>query len=193
MHLHYLDRGTYRQKSSSAVRDQLIDTFGESYVIPEGGTNEPALEGCAELATEIEHQLEEWPDYLAAACGTGGTLAGLIRGSDGRGQILGVSSLKGNWMPKEIAKLLGESQSYSNWQILSQYHFGGYAKFPSPLQAFCEEFTAVYGIRLDPIYTSKLFYGILDQIRKGCFPKGSKVLVVHSGGLQGWNDRLMRG
>ena len=186
MQLHYLDRETYRQKNSLVVLDQLLNIFGKSYILPEGGTNELALRGCVELATEIENQLEGWPDYLAAACGTGGTLAGLIRGCAGQSQLLGVSSLKGNWMPKEITKLLGENHAFTNWKVLSQYHFGGYAKFPPPLRAFTQEFTARHEITLDPVYTSKLFYGMLDQIRKGFFPKGSKVVVVHSGGLQGW-------
>lgn len=191
MKLHYLDRATYRQKSSSAVLDQLSAIFGKSYVLPEGGTNALALEGCTELAMEIKHQLDGWPDYLAAAFGTGGTLAGLIRACAGESQVLGVSSLKGNWMSKEITKLLGKDHQFQNWQIFNQYHFGGYAKFPTELQNFTRKFEDTHGIKLDPIYTSKLFYGIMDQISHGFFPNGAKIVIVHSGGMQGWNDRLI--
>jgi 1-aminocyclopropane-1-carboxylate deaminase/D-cysteine desulfhydrase-like pyridoxal-dependent ACC family enzyme len=191
MRLHYLDRTSYRQKHTKEVQEQLLDLFGKSYILPEGGTNELALKGCAELATEIKTQLGHWPAYLAVACGTGGTMAGLIKGCAGESQVLGASALKGNWMPEEIEKLLGEKGRWKNWRVFSRYHFGGYAKFPPELRSFIRDFQQEYGIRLDPIYTGKLFYGILDQIREGFFPKGSSVVVVHSGGLQGVNDDLM--
>lgn len=191
MRLHYLDRATYRRKNDLDVRKRLRKIYGRSYVLPEGGTNEAALRGCAELATEITEQLGALPDYLALACGTGGTMAGLIRGCAGKSQVLGISALKGDWMTQEIQRLLGPLSPFDNWGILSDYHFGGYAKFPPELKAFIREFEAEYGILLDPVYTAKLFYGIMDRIRSGFFAEGSTVVVIHSGGLQGRDDAVM--
>lgn len=188
MRLHYLDRTSFRQKNDPEVQRQLLELFGKSYVLPEGGTNELALKGCAELASEIALQLGAWPAYIAVACGTGGTMAGLIRGCAGQSRVLGVSALKGNWMPAEIKKLLGKDPSLNNWEVFSQYHFGGYAKFPPALKDFLLTFEQEQGIALDPVYTAKLFFGILDQIRSAYFPGGSKIVVVHSGGLQGRSD-----
>lgn len=188
MQLHYLDRTSFRQKNDPEIQRQLLELFGRSYVLPEGGTNELALKGCAELASEIALQLGVWPAYLAVACGTGGTMAGLIRGCAGQSRVLGVSALKGNWMPAEIEKLIGKDPSQSNWEVFTQYHFGGYAKFPPALKDFLLTFEQQYGMALDPVYTAKLFFGILDQIRSGYFPIGSKIVVVHSGGLQGRNN-----
>ncbi|PHN03248.1 1-aminocyclopropane-1-carboxylate deaminase/D-cysteine desulfhydrase [Flavilitoribacter nigricans] len=190
MHLHYLDRDTYRKKDQPEILRSLLDRFGASYVLPEGGTNELALRGCEELVTEIRQQLGSLPDYLAVACGTGGTMAGIIRGCIRRSRVLGVSALKGNWMEKEIRRLLGQDDDLTNWQVFTDYHFGGYARFPPELRAFTREFEREHGIRLDPVYTCKLFYGILDLIGKGVFPKGSRIVVVHSGGLQGWNESM---
>lgn len=191
MQLHYLDRNSFRQKYDPDVQQQLLELFGESYMLPEGGTNELALKGCAELAIEIEQQLGAWPAYLSVACGTGGTMAGLIRGCTGKSQVLGVSALKGSWMSGEIKKLLDKDHQWTNWKVFTQYHFGGYAKFPPELRDFMLSFEKQHGIALDPVYTGKLFFGIMDQIRKDFFPKGSKIVVVHSGGLQGRNEELM--
>ena len=40
-------------------------------------------------------------------------------------------------------------------------------------------------IQLDPVYTGKMMYGIFDLLKKGYFKKGSKILAIHTGGLQG--------
>lgn len=191
MQLHYLDRATFLQKHQPEIRQQLLELYGKSYILPEGGTNELAMQGCAELAGEIEQQLGRLPDYLAVACGTGGTMAGLIRGCTGKCQVLGVSALKGTWMGEEITGLLGDDHNYSNWQVFTQYHFGGYARFPEELKEFTRRFKEEYGIQPDPIYTSKLFFGILDQINQGFFPSGASIVMVHTGGLQGVNDTIM--
>jgi 1-aminocyclopropane-1-carboxylate deaminase/D-cysteine desulfhydrase-like pyridoxal-dependent ACC family enzyme len=186
MQLHYLDRSTYRQKQLPAVIDVLRQQFGDCYLIPEGGTNDLALQGSGEIIAEIEDQLGYLPDYLVVACGTGGTLAGMIRTAAGRSQLLGVSALKGDFMPGEVQKWLGPDFPHRNWIVNTGYHFGGYAKFPKELRKFVQEFEGEHGILLDPVYTSKLAFGVLDLIGKGYFSKGSSVMMVHTGGLQGW-------
>lgn len=202
MQLHYLDRTTYRNKDSAEVREQLLAQFGPCYFIPEGGTNGLALKGCAELGEEIETQMESssfkvprsWkvedsgPIYIALSCGTGGTMAGLLTGlAKAKTQVIGFSALKGDFLQKEIEHLLSQNglTTAANWQIQTDYHFGGYAKFKPDLIDFIRRFKAVYDIQLDPIYTGKLFYGVFDLIQKEYFPKGSTIVVVHTGGLQG--------
>lgn len=190
MRLHYLDRATYRRKHLPEVIQSLRAQFGEHYLIPEGGTNDLALRGAGEIIPEVISQLGSLPDYLAVACGTGGTMAGMIRACEGRSQLIGISSLKGNFMTKEVQHLLGNDCIHHNWQIYSDYHFGGYAKFPEALRQFVQSFKQEHHILLDPVYTAKVAYGVLDLITKGAFPSGSTVLLVHTGGLQGWKGMM---
>jgi len=186
MTLHYLDRVSYRQKSMDAVRGQLKEKFGDFYLIPEGGTNDLAIKGCHEIIYELENQLDVFPDYLAVACGTGGTIAGIIQACAGRGQVIGVSALKGDFMSAEVRNLLGPDFPHSNWGVQCDFHFGGYAKFPAELRNFVQKFKQEHGIVLDPIYTSKLVFGIFSLVQRNFFKKGVKIVIVHSGGLQGW-------
>ncbi len=179
MQLHYVDRTTYRQKNEPDFIEWLTQEFGEFYLIPEGGTNELALKGCAEIVKEIENQLITFPNYIAVACGTGGTLAGVVSGLNGKSQAIGFSVLKGY-----VAQPLG-CDIYNNWHIQTDYHFGGYAKFSSELIDFINQFKQTFGIPLDPIYTGKLFFGLFDMIQKDFFPPGSTLLAIHTGGLQG--------
>lgn len=190
MRLHYLNRATYRRKHLPEVTQSLRDQFGDHYLIPEGGTNDLALRGAGEIIPEVINQLGSLPDYLAVACGTGGTLAGMIRACEGSSQLIGISSLKGSFMTKEVQQLLGRNFPHHNWQIYSDYHFGGYAKFPESLRQFVQSFEQEHHILLDPIYTAKLAFGVLDLIAKGTFPRGSSVLIVHTGGLQGWKGMM---
>ncbi|MFN7116669.1 MAG: 1-aminocyclopropane-1-carboxylate deaminase/D-cysteine desulfhydrase [Saprospiraceae bacterium] len=188
MHLHYLDRTAYRQKNEPAFAEWLTQAFGTFYFIPEGGTNNLALRGCAEMVPEIQQQLNgELPDYLAVACGTGGTLAGIISGLEGKSQAIGFSVLKGDFLQYDIAQLLQHNtdKPLTNWQIQTDYHFGGYAKFRPELIQFINNFKEKYHIILDPIYTGKLLYGLFDLVQKDFFPPDSTVLAVHTGGLQG--------
>lgn len=180
MQLHYMDRTTYRRKNEPAFTEKLQQQFGNFYLIPEGGTNEFALQGCAEIIEEIDNQLNsKLPNFIAVACGTGGTLAGIIKGLNGSSQAIGFSVLKGY-----VAQPLGCDPSH-NWHIQADYHSGGYAKFTPELIQFINHFKLTFHISLDPIYTGKLFFGLFDLIQKDFFPPGSTVLAIHTGGLQG--------
>ncbi|MBK7872606.1 MAG: 1-aminocyclopropane-1-carboxylate deaminase/D-cysteine desulfhydrase [Saprospiraceae bacterium] len=196
MHLHFMDRETYRQKEHPDFLEKLQEQFGDFYLLPEGGTNELALQGCAEIMSEVqEYHRNEFPDFIATACGTGGTLAGIVQGLKGQSQAIGFSVLKGNFLQQEVEKLLSKKSEnpLSNWQIQSDYHFGGYAKFSSELIDFMNDFKKDFGIQLDPIYTGKLFFGLFDLIQKDFFTPGSIILAVHTGGLQGiegFNERF---
>ncbi len=184
MQLSYMDRSTYRRKKEADILAHLQAEWGPCYIIPEGGTNALAVKGCMEIPPTIDIDY----DYLCAPCGTGGTLSGLIAGAPKGVKVLGFPALKGaQFLEKEISDLLKEStqQSYDNWELIYDYHFKGYARFNEELLTFMRAFRLNQGISLERIYTAKLFYGLFDLIAKDYFPKGSKIVGVHTGGLQG--------
>tara|TARA_A100000171_G_scaffold51398_2_gene65588 strand:+ start:68 stop:967 length:900 start_codon:yes stop_codon:yes gene_type:complete len=183
MHLHYMDRETYRRKDEREVLKQLEKQFGNYYMLPEGGTNELAVKGCEEVITEIDQGF----DIITCPVGTGGTLSGLISGLNGQKKVLGFSSLKGNFLQNEVEQLLltYSASTYANWVVNSEYHFGGYAKVKPDLISFILEFEDTYDIPLEPIYTGKMFYGLFDLIDKDFFEKGTTIMALHTGGLQG--------
>jgi 1-aminocyclopropane-1-carboxylate deaminase/D-cysteine desulfhydrase-like pyridoxal-dependent ACC family enzyme len=187
MLLRYLDREAYRHKQEPAFQTNLLQQTGPAYVLPEGGTNELALRGCAELVTELSDQLAF--DALCVACGTGGTLGGFLTALKPQQQAVGVAALKnGGFLQQDIETLLsaaGQSVA-APWLVQTDYHFGGYAKFSPELLAFIQQFQQHHGVLLDPIYTGKLLYGVLDLLNQDYFAAGSTVVAVHTGGLQAW-------
>jgi 1-aminocyclopropane-1-carboxylate deaminase len=190
MQLHYLDRTTYRRRAEPELLAELQQTYGPAYPLPEGGTNVLALRGVAELIGEVRQHTEF--DYMAVAVGTGGTLAGLSLGlaeAKYPARAVGVAALKGgDFLRVEVDSLTlaASGRTLENYELHTDYHFGGYAKLPSALCEFIQGFEARYGVLLDPIYTSKLLAGVFDLIDKGHFSPGSSVVAVHTGGLQAW-------
>ncbi|RLJ61887.1 1-aminocyclopropane-1-carboxylate deaminase [Lacinutrix venerupis] len=181
----FVSRSDFRKKNDSNFIEALKMEFGNFYVIPEGGTNSLAVKGCEEILLEEDYNF----DYVCAPVGTGGTLAGLINGSKSNQQILGFSALKGDFLQEDISKFAKQN----NWELVSNYHFGGYAKINTDLITFINRFKTENKIQLDPIYTGKMMYGIVDMIKNNYFPEGSKILAIHTGGLQGiagMNNRL---
>lgn len=177
MQFKFVSRIQYRDKTNENFIEKLKNEFGEFYLIPEGGTNELAIKGCEEILTDADKAF----DFVCCAVGTGGTISGLINSSHPNQKILGFPALKGNFLNEEISKFaIG-----SNWELITDYHFGGYAKINEDLISFINNFKTDYKIPLDPIYTGKMMYGIFDLLEKGFFPKGSKILAIHTGGLQG--------
>lgn len=173
----FVDREIFKERGSPKFIRQLTDKFEDFYLIPEGGTNDLAVKGCQEILTGTDEKF----DYICCAVGTGGTISGLINCSKNSQQVLGFPSLKGDFLREDICKFV----SKSNWDLISAYHFGGYAKVSEELILFINEFYQKYKIPLDPIYTGKMMYGIMDLINRNYFPKNSKILVIHTGGLQG--------
>ena len=187
MALQYLDRTAYRRRAEPEFMVEQLARFGPAYVLPEGGTNALALPGCAELVAEIREQVEF--DALAVAVGTGGTLAGLLTGMAGQQHAVGVAALKnGNFLRAEIDALTqaADGLTFDHYSLQTDYHFGGYAKYSAELLAFIRQFQARHEILLDPIYTGKLLFGVLDLIGKGYFRRGSTVVAIHTGGQQAW-------
>jgi 1-aminocyclopropane-1-carboxylate deaminase len=185
MHLHYVTREAYRTKASPDFIQQLKDQFGEFYLIPEGGTNELAVKGCAEFARQLKNEIEF--DYVCLPVGTGGTMAGIVAGLKPRHEIIGISVLKdGAFLTKDVKILLKifPEGVYGNWHVDTSYHHGGYAKTNPQLFAFIDVMKAQHQLPLDPVYTAKLMWGVMDMIEKGKFKPGSTVLILHTGGLQ---------
>ncbi|WP_290698064.1 pyridoxal-phosphate dependent enzyme [Lacinutrix sp.] len=185
MDFKFISRIDYRNKEDLNFIENLKNEYGDFYLIPEGGTNTLAIKGCEEILTEADSSF----NYICASAGTGGTLAGLINCSKPSQQVLGFSALKGDFLKEDISKFAKQD----NWQLITDYHFGGYAKINTELVAFINEFKTLNNIQLDPVYTGKMLFGIQDLIAKNYFPEGSRILVIHTGGLQGitgMNSRL---
>ncbi|MEM7548133.1 MAG: pyridoxal-phosphate dependent enzyme [Bacteroidota bacterium] len=181
MEIIYISREEYRKKNDQAYIEELSKKYPDAYIVPEGGTNKLAIKGSSEILDEIETDF----DYICCAVGTGGTMAGLIKVAKPNQKVLGFSALKsGSFLNYEIKKLIPLSKN-SNWRVVTEYHFGGYAKWTTELTDFINQFYKLTRIKLDPIYTSKMFYGILDLIERGIISPNSKIVAIHSGGLQG--------
>ncbi|MCF7560590.1 pyridoxal-phosphate dependent enzyme [Sabulilitoribacter multivorans] len=177
MQFKFISREIYQDKNSNDFLSMLKTEFGAFYLIPEGGTNELAIKGCGEILNDQDKTF----DYICCSVGTGGTISGLINCSKPSQQVLGFPALKGDFLNEDISKFV----SKTNWKLITDYHFGGYAKINEDLISFINEFKNDYSIPLDPIYTSKMMFGIMNLIDKNYFPKDSKILAIHTGGLQG--------
>ncbi|MEZ7946351.1 MAG: pyridoxal-phosphate dependent enzyme [Flavobacteriaceae bacterium] len=187
MKLEFISRESYRSKTTTSFLKNIQEKYGDFYLIPEGGTNNLAVKGCEEILTKEDHQF----DYICSCVGTGGTIAGIINSAQKLQKILGFPALKGGFLKNEIQQY---SNTQDNWQLIHDYHFGGYGKYTDELIHFINKFKTATKIPLDPIYTGKMMFGVLDMINKKRFPNGSKILIIHSGGLQGiegFNQRLI--
>ena len=188
MQLEYIGRSSYRQKNQPEFIESLKNKYGCFYLLPEGGSNVLALRGCAEITKEINEEIAPPFDFICSACGTGATLAGIISGLEPQQRALGFAVLKGgDFLSDDIKNFLQQANSTATaqWQINTDYHFGGYAKTTPELWAFIEQFQEDFNIPLDGIYTGKMFYGLFDLIGKGYFPEGRRIVAIHTGGLQG--------
>ena len=184
MELYYLDRAEYRQKGSPALLGQLHHRFGRHYLLPEGGTNGLAVQGCRELLADVVEPF----DLVACACGTGGSFAGVVAALNGDHQALGVAVLKGGeFLTAAVQELVWQNRAaqFDNWRIESDYHHGGYARTTPELLGFMQYFEQTHGIPLDPVYTGKLFFALYALVKQHYFARGTTLLAIHTGGLQG--------
>lgn len=181
MTFEYMPRWRYRQKESQEIRNELQTRFGCFYMLPEGGTNKLAVRGCSEIIADISRSF----DVVCCACGTGGTLAGLISGLRTGQQALGVAVLKGETFLKDsIRRLIPTSHSKHKWDISFDYSFGGYAKKNVPLLNFIDRFQTIHHIELDAVYTGKLMFGLYEMIQSGHFDRGKRIVAIHTGKTQ---------
>ena len=177
MQFKFVTREEYRHKTEADFIENLKHEFGDFYYVPEGGTNEFAVQGCEEILTQDDSQY----DFVCSAVGTGGTISGIINSSFPHQKVLGFPALKGDFLNNEIRKFVHKE----NWELITDYHFGGYGKVNPELIAFVNQFYAENQVPLDPIYTGKMVFGVIDLISTNYFPENSKILLIHTGGLQG--------
>jgi 1-aminocyclopropane-1-carboxylate deaminase len=177
MRFKFVTREMYRHKTEIDFIKNLKQEIGAFYYVPEGGTNEFAVQGCQEILTEEDADY----DFVCCAVGTGGTISGLINSLLPHQKVLGFPALKGDFLNDEIRKFVRNE----NWELITDYHFGGYGKVNPELIAFVNQFYKENRIPLDPIYTGKMVFGVMDLIDKNYFPEQSKVLLIHTGGIQG--------
>lgn len=176
-----VSRSEYRLKQDSLVVQQQVQEFECPYWIPEGGAGELGVKG-AQLILDGVDQTQY--DAIVMACGTGTTLAGVIRASEPHIQIIGVPVLKGaNWMFQEVEQYL--EPTMTNWDLQLDYHFSGYAKWNDELLGFMNDVQEQSHLPLDRVYTAKALYGLVDLIKREKIAKGSRILFIHTGGLQG--------
>jgi len=192
MSIKYVSRMEYRQRHDKSYLQQLQRQFPDALLIPEGGTNTSALKGVGEILTELaDHN----PDYIITPCGSGGTTAGLIAASPAHTKVISIAVLKNaGYLIEEINNLVtGVGITNNNWRFIEGYHFGGYAKITPELVTFIEKFTQQTSIEIEPIYSAKMFFALNDLIKQGYFPAGSKIVAIHTGGLQGLRGLKQRG
>ncbi len=177
MQFEFVSREAYRLKTEPDFITNLKDKFGDFYLVPEGGTNEYAIKGCEEILTDEDATF----DFVCCAFGTGGTISGIINSALPSQKVLGFPALKGDFLKDEIRKFA----TNQNWELVTDYHFGGYGKVNEELIEFINQFYKQTQVPLDPIYTGKMVFGVIDLIQKNFFPKNAKILLIHTGGLQG--------
>jgi 1-aminocyclopropane-1-carboxylate deaminase len=185
MKLDFLSREDYRNKNSESFHSFLKDKYPTAFIIPEGGTYDYAIRGVKEFTEEMLNPIEF--DYLILPVGMGGTISGIIQSAAPGKIVIGVSVLKnGDFLRNDIGKLTdGERPSNTRWELLTEYHYGGYGKVSRPLMKLIFEMADEHNLPLDPVYTGKAMGAMLSKIREGYFPKGSTILFLHTGGLQG--------
>ena len=196
MELHYLSREEYRTSKMQVVPYKLDlttsskkeisakeETGNEIYWISEGGYGSLGAKGAADIGKQYD--LKSYT-HIVAGVGTGTMLAGLILSAAPHQKIIGISAMKGNVeLEKQVLDLIGEKEDLPQFSILHGYHFGGFAKHPPQLIEFMNHVYADHQLPLDIVYTGKAFFAVHDLANKQYFEPGSKVLMIHSGGLQG--------
>jgi len=188
MELLFTDRESYRDKT--ALFNKYFGDDPNAFFIDEGGAGIEGAKGCAELIDE----LPETYDHIFCACGTGTTAAGIINGLQNhklKTEFNAIPVFKnGGFIKDEIDKYLINP---ANYNLHTDYHFGGYAKTDKELISFIKRFVTDTGILIEPVYTGKMLYAIYDLAGKGYFKSGSKILAIHTGGLlglQGMKDKF---
>ena len=178
MQLHFVSRAEYRLRHEVEYLQQLQQQYPQAFIIPEGGSNSLAIQGTQEILSPDD--LENY-DVICCAVGTGGTLAGIIESSSEQQHVLGFSALKGDFLKQDIQQWTDKS----NWSLTDAYCCGGYAKTTLELLQFMQQFEQQYDIPLEQVYTAKMMMGLLDLIQYHHFPAHTRILAIHTGGLQG--------
>jgi len=184
MELYFTDRSLYRQKETADFLEQMELRFSRFYMIPEGGSNELAVLGCREILHDVPNDY----DHILLACGTGATLAGVIATPGLKANVIGIAVLKGkDTLSPKINELIQPYNISTSWTVNFNYHLGGYAKWNADLMDFIHKNEEENMLETDPIYTSKVLWACADMLEHKLINKNQNVLIVHTGGLQGWD------
>lgn len=178
MKLFFLNRTDYKLK-------KIPNNFNSdySYLIAEGGYGRLGCLGSATIYSDFN--LCEY-DTIICACGTGTTLAGIVEKAMPEQKIIGINVLKGyTEIKQDIISILSEENKLKDFEICNDYHFGGYAKKNDKLIDFMNDLWIKEKIPTDFVYTAKMFYAVKAMINQRKFKAGEKLLIIHSGGLQG--------
>lgn len=183
MHLEFISRREYAEKQTPAFLRQLTDRFPGAYIIPEGGSGPIGIKGSEDILRMTDTSKYT---HILCAVGTGATLLGLIRAAAPGQVVIGIPVLKGfdDWTAIDPHAFLTPEQKAGAY-ILPGYHFGGYARHPPQLLDFMNRWYRQTGVPSDIVYTGKLFFALWDSVSKDLFPEHSRLLVIHTGGLQG--------
>ncbi|WP_019530453.1 1-aminocyclopropane-1-carboxylate deaminase/D-cysteine desulfhydrase [Dasania marina] len=184
MALQFVSRSDYKRRVDEDYLQGLRQQYPDAWIIPEGGSNALGVQGCVEIAEHIQQGLGDGYDTVMLPCGTGATLAGVVLGLPPSKQVLGVAVLKGEgYLEAEVQAHLAAAATtpHGQWQLLHDYHCGGYAKCDRALAQFIEGFP----LALEPVYSGKLFFALDAMIRSGDIAPGSRMVAIHTGGMQG--------
>ncbi|MBB1258606.1 1-aminocyclopropane-1-carboxylate deaminase/D-cysteine desulfhydrase [Streptomyces alkaliterrae] len=176
MRLWFTPRADYRRRREEAYLAELRERFGAVYVVPEGGSNAAAVEGCVALGEELRGLV----DVAAVACGTGGTLAGMAAGGP---TAVGVPVLRGDFLAAEVRRLQEAAFGgpRGRWRLAEGFHFGGYARTTPELTRFADDFEQRHGVGVERVYVAKLLYALTALAEAGDLPPGAAVAAVVTG------------
>lgn len=174
MHFYFVSREDYRDKDF--LSEKLKSEFPEALIIPEGGTNLAAVEGIRNMLNSDTQDF----DYLCAAVGTGGTVAGISKFAENHQKVIGFKVVDDDSLHSRVSELSGKE----NFTLIDA-HFGGYGKISDENIAFINAFSRELGLQLEPVYTGKMMRKLFQLVEEGYFPPNSKILAFHTGGLQG--------
>lgn len=162
-----------------SIMQNYQDKYGSVHVVPEGGTDELGVKGASEMITDSELHF----DFYCIGVGSGGSASGLIRKLNGNGKILAFPALKGGQYLKTVIQSFVENYP-NNWELLSDYHYGGFAKQNELTMNFQVQFEELNNFEIDPVYQVKMLLGLEDLTKKHYFSTKDKVLIFHTGGIQ---------
>lgn len=176
MRLIFLSRADYRRRNDADFLEELEQQFADSYILPEGGSNLLAVQGCQDILTAQDHDF----DVLVCAVGTGATLAGIINASHEQQYVQGFAALKGNFLTEQIRQWTVKT----NWHVEDDSEFGGYARYDARLLDFMAQMNHDFNLPLEPIYTAKALFRLKHSLERQ--PSCARILFIHTGGLQGF-------
>jgi 1-aminocyclopropane-1-carboxylate deaminase len=195
--LQFVSKIEYKKRTEDAYCKNIIAQFNADYLIPEGGSSIDCLHGVAKVIEECHIQA---PDitHIVLPVASGGTLAGLITSKHLPDvKLIGIGVLKGEgYLETLVENLIAHECSpkakLKAWQILHNFHHGGYAKTSKELALFVAQFNQQFACSaqankmvIEPVYSGKCFYALDQLLSANFFPENSKVLIIHTGGIQG--------